>query len=156
MQKFYLLNSSFLKIALVVFTLSLSFLTAPVMPPTAQVYAEEDYYKPFDKISEDTGLIPCEGVDCDVCDIFTLIDNIKDFLVFTIASPLAAIMLAYGGILLITSGGNEKNKTKGAKTITAAIIGIFLVFAAWLIVNTVLGALANKDWKDSWSGFDGC
>ena len=144
MQKFYLLNSSFLKIALVVFALSLSFLTAPVMPPTAQVYAE------------DTGLIPCEGVDCDVCDIFTLIDNIKDFLVFTIASPLAAIMFAYGGILLITSGGNEKNKTKGSRTITAAIIGIFLVFAAWLIVNAVLGALANEDWKDSWSGFDGC
>lgn len=108
------------------------------------------------EIETGTGLIPCEGIDCNICDIFTLIDNVKDFLVFDIASPLAGIMFAYGGILLLTSGGNEKNKTKGTKAVTSAIIGIFLVFAAWLIVNTVLGALANDSFKDSWSGFGGC
>src|SRR3990167_128768 len=58
-------------------------------------------------------IIPCEGDDCGVCDIFRLISNIVKFAAFTIAAPLAGIIMAYGGFKLITAGGNESERSKG-------------------------------------------
>jgi len=39
-------------------------------------------------------IIPCEGNECGVCDIFKLISNIIKFAAFTIAAPLAGIIMA--------------------------------------------------------------
>jgi hypothetical protein len=46
-------------------------------------------------------------------------------------------MLVIGGIKWITSGG-DKGKVEGARSqITAALIGLVIVFAAWAILRTV-------------------
>ena len=60
-------------------------------------------------------IIPCEGSECGVCDIFKLISNVVKFAAFTIAAPLAGIIIAYGGFELITSGGSEDKRKKGRK-----------------------------------------
>lgn len=105
---------------------------------------------------EKSDIIPCSGLDCSVCDIFELISNVINFATFTIAAPLGAIILIYGGIMLITSGGNEKKKSSGTNAVWAAVVGLFITFAAWVMVNTVLGALADKDFSESWYAFPGC
>lgn len=46
-------------------------------------------------------------------------------------------MLVWGGIRYITSGG-DKGQTEAARgQITAALIGLVIVFAAWAIINLV-------------------
>ena len=101
-------------------------------------------------------IIPCEGNECGVCDIFKIISNVVKFAAFTIAAPLAGIIMAYGGFMLITSGGNEANKSKGTNAIWAAVWGILITFGAYVIVNAIIGGLAGNSISESWYQFPGC
>ena len=101
-------------------------------------------------------IIPCEGNECGVCDIFKLISNVIKFAAFTIAAPLAGIIMAYGGFMLITSGSNEANKSKGTNAIWAAVWGILITFGAYVIVNAIIGGLAGNSFSKSWYQFPGC
>ena len=101
-------------------------------------------------------IIPCEGNDCGVCDIFKLISNVVKFAAFTVAAPLAGIIMAYGGFKLITSGGNETERTKGMNAIWAAVWGILITFGAYVIVNAIIGGLAGNSFSESWYQFPGC
>ena len=101
-------------------------------------------------------IIPCEGNKCGVCDIFKLISNIVKFAAFTIAAPLAGIIMAYGGFKLIISGGNEAERTKGMNAIQAAVWGILITFGAYVIVNAIIGGLAGNSFSESWYQFPGC
>lgn len=106
--------------------------------------------------NNNSNIIPCTGVDCNICSVFELISNIINFATFTIAAPLGGLIMAYGGIKMIISGGNESAREEGINAIKAAIYGLVITLAAWLMVNTVLGALADNSWKDSWYKFQGC
>ena len=101
-------------------------------------------------------IIPCEGSECGVCDIFKLISNVIKFAAFTIAAPLAGIIMACGGFKLITSGSNESNKSKGTNAIWAAVWGILITFGAYVIVNAIIGGLAGNSFSESWYQFPGC
>lgn len=58
-------------------------------------------------------------------------------LVLVIAGLVAFGFLVFGGIMWITSGG-DKAKTESARnTITAALVGLLIVFAAWAIIQLV-------------------
>ena len=101
-------------------------------------------------------IIPCEGNECGVCDIFKLISNVIKFAAFTIAAPLAGIIMAYGGFKLITAGGNESERSKGTNAIWAAVWGILITFGAYVIVNAIIGGLAGNSFSESWYQFPGC
>ena len=54
-----------------------------------------------------------------------------------IAAVVFFFMLVIGGIKWITSGG-DKTQTEGARNqITAALIGLVIVFAAWAIIRLI-------------------
>ena len=56
-------------------------------------------------------------------------------LVLVLAALIFFFMLVWGGVKYITSGG-DKGQTEAARNqITAALIGLVIVFAAWAIVN---------------------
>jgi hypothetical protein len=58
-------------------------------------------------------------------------------LVLIIAAIVFFFMLVIGGIRYITSGG-DKGQTEAARgQITAALIGLVIVFAAWAIITLV-------------------
>ena len=101
-------------------------------------------------------IIPCEGNECGVCDIFKLISNVIKFAAFTVAAPLAGIIMAYGGFKLITAGGNESERSKGTNAIWAAVWGILITFGAYVIVNAIIGGLAGNSISQSWYQFPGC
>lgn len=56
-------------------------------------------------------------------------------LALVIAALVAFGFLIFGGILWITSGG-DKQKTESARnTITAALVGLLIVFGSWAIIK---------------------
>jgi len=58
-------------------------------------------------------------------------------LVLVIAAVVFFFMLVIGGIKWIASGG-DKAQTEGARNqITAALVGLVIVFAAWAIVGLI-------------------
>ncbi len=58
-------------------------------------------------------------------------------LILIIAAVIFFFILVIGGIKWITSGG-DKGKTEGARNqITAALVGLVIVFAAWAIMSII-------------------
>lgn len=58
-------------------------------------------------------------------------------LVMLVAALIFFFMLIIGGIRWISSGG-DKGATEGARNqITAALVGLVIVFAAWAIANLI-------------------
>ncbi len=86
------------------------------------------------------GLVPCDGADCHFGSILTLVHNGVNFLILLIL-PICAIVIAYAGFLFLTSGGSTETLTKAKGVFIKAVIGIILILAAWLIVNTILATL---------------
>lgn len=95
-----------------------------------------------------SGLVPCgnvssggaiaAGQECDFNDIIILAQNVINFLIFKIASPLAAIMFAYAGFVYLTNGGNESQVKKAHDIFWYVFLGLVVALAAWLVVNFVL------------------
>ena len=56
-------------------------------------------------------------------------------LILIVAAIIAFIFLVIGGIKWITSGGDKEATSGAQKTITAALIGLIIVFAAWAIIK---------------------
>lgn len=78
---------------------------------------------------------------CDFEMLITLINNVINFLLVYFATPLAAIIFAYAGFLLIFSSANEHNKSHAKGIIMKVVIGYVIALAAWLIINTILMVL---------------
>mgnify|MGYP001562348584 CR=1 FL=1 len=101
------------------------------------------------------GLVPCGQPNTPMCkleDIFVLISNVYNFIVWKIATPLAGILVVIGGVIIMISGGpgganpvtgivSPNMYNKGKSIVTGAIGGWLLVFCSWLIINAVLLAL---------------
>lgn len=56
-------------------------------------------------------------------------------LILVLAALISFIFLIIGGIKWITSGGDKEGTAKAQSTITAALIGLLIVFAAWAIIQ---------------------
>ena len=81
--------------------------------------------------------------DCQLSDFVGLAVEVSRF-IFGISGSLALVMIIYGGFRWLTAGGSSEGIEAGKKAMTAAIVGLLIVFGAWLIVNTVLAALTNN------------
>lgn len=94
------------------------------------------------------GLVPCGGPGeklCELCDFFKLGKNIINFLLEDVALPVATVMFAAGGVMLAISGGSPKRQELGKKILTSAVVGLIIVLASWLIINTVINLLAGGE-----------
>ena len=58
-------------------------------------------------------------------------------LILIVAALVFFFMLVWGGIRYITSGGDKAQTEAARNQITAALIGLVIVFAAWAIINLV-------------------
>lgn len=56
-------------------------------------------------------------------------------LILIAAATIFFFMLIYGGIKWIMSGGDKANTEGARSTVTAALIGLIIVFSAWAIAQ---------------------
>jgi hypothetical protein len=100
------------------------------------------------------GFIPCGNIKnadgiiqnpCEVCHIFVLGQNILNFLWWSISIPIATLALIYAGFLMIIPGASSTRLEKGKKVLTNTLIGIAIVFFAWLGIDTIIKILAGQN-----------
>lgn len=99
------------------------------------------------------GLIPCgtaaNPTPCNACHVFSLAQNVLNFLWWSISLPLATLMLAYGGFLMVIPGvGGEKSAamlSKGKKVLTNTLVGIAIIFFAWLGIDTIIKTVGGQN-----------
>lgn len=58
-------------------------------------------------------------------------------MVLIVAALVALVFLIIGGIKWITSGGDKSAVESARNTITSALIGLLIVFAAWAIIRLI-------------------
>jgi len=73
----------------------------------------------------------------EITDIPTIIGNfIKAILGFV--GAVALFMFVYGGVLMLTSAGNQEKVKKGKDTLIWSIIGLAVIFGSFFLVDAVL------------------
>ena len=80
-----------------------------------------------------------------------MFDGIVDF-VIALSIIIAVLLIVVGGIMYITSAGNPGRVGKAQSIITSTLIGLLIIFAAWLLVNTVFSFLNLSDFSLQFTG----
>ena len=91
-------------------------------------------------------LVTCGVGDADPCtfpDFFVLLNTIMEFLVVTVAVPLAVVTIVYGGIIITIYASNSNKREEGKKIIWTAIKGFVLVLAAFILVKFIVLSLTG-------------
>lgn len=100
-------------------------------------------------------LVACDNSTGNLCDfnaLMALVNRVIKFILFDMVIPIAAIMFAYAGFLMVSAGGEVASaRTKAKAIFTDVLIGLIIAVAAFLIVRTVLSILG---YNGSWIGFN--
>lgn len=84
------------------------------------------------------------GVDFAGENLGVIISFVFDFII-AIAGGIFVIMLLVGGVIYLTGAGNEEQTGKGKKMMIDAVVGIFIVLAAWGIGTYILRSFGLTD-----------
>lgn len=129
--------------AFTVFFLSLLFFSFFILPVNAGLVpcglSEDDPDQPGD-----------QTVACKFCHFFVMLDGIIDFLLFKIVPPLAALMIAIGGGMYIVSQGNPEMLGQAKKLFTSVVIGLLIIYGAFLIVGFFLKFIGLAETPTNW------
>jgi hypothetical protein len=94
-------------------------------------------------IKEEFGFIPCNGPDCSTCHLVALVNTIVKWLI-GIVFIFFAIIAVYAGFQMVMSGGNSGALSDAKEKFTNAFIGLIIVLAAWLMVDTLMRGLLDN------------
>jgi len=92
---------------------------------------------------------PCGSNGCQFNDLLEMVMKVINFVLFVLAVPIAAIMFAYAGFLLVSSAGSTEKRGKAKSIFVNVAIGLALAAAAWLIIHTLLSIVG---FDGSWIG----
>lgn len=110
----------------------------PSMPPSARV---GELRVPGDPTRGTYDRPPC-GVN----QFFELLRNATRWL-FIIVAPISAVLIMYGGILIMTAAGNTSRVEKGRSVIKTAVVGVIIALSSWMIMRAIydlLGVIASR------------
>lgn len=92
------------------------------------------------------GLVQCDEAHPESCSLCALFSTVKE--VYNFASRLTLILaIAYvlwGGYEIMISGAKPALYASGKKRIKNAFIGVFIVLAAWFLVNAFIVGLTGS------------
>ena len=101
---------------------------------------------PCGRSCDDPNTPKCECDSCTLCDFFVMIEKWIDGLLFKIVPALAALMIAIGGGMYIIAAGKPETLAQAKKLLGSVIIGLLIIYGAWLIINTFFMFIGVADW----------
>ena len=101
------------------------------------------------------GFVTCDGATCGLCNLVEMIDLIIGWL-FLVIFLIFAVIMFIAGWGLVTSGGNSSALNDAKTKFQNALIGLLIVMAAWLLIDTIMkglmkGANGSIDGWGPWS-----
>jgi len=79
---------------------------------------------------------------CTVCDIAKTAQNVLNTAIY-VAVFLSAILFAYAGIIYVTNIANHGEISKAKSIFSNVIIGLVIILASWLVIDTIMRTLVN-------------
>jgi hypothetical protein len=136
------------------FLLGLALLCSVITVPLgadAQALLEDSFVDPNVTtdytLEENTGFVPCSGRSCSSCDFVVMINTIIKWLI-GMAFLFFAILATAAGFKLVTSGGNQSARESAKSSFQNAFIGLIIILAAWLIIDTLMRTLLKNSGND--------
>ena len=90
---------------------------------------------------------------CTRCDSFKLAHNVISFILYGLVPPVAAVLFIYGGLVILLAGARLEWISHGKKVFWNTFLGLVIIMASWLIVNTFIQSFGPEQAKDSWFRF---
>jgi hypothetical protein len=120
---------------------------APMVPAFAQETAQQQINAGLCtgsnlQFTEDTSTADCSTTDATER-VNSLIKTIVNLL-SAVVGIVAVVMIIFGGLRYITSGGNDTSVTGAKNTILYAIIGLIIVALAQVLVRFTLNKVTNS------------
>ena len=89
-------------------------------------------------------------IPCQFCHFFVMLDAILDF-IFQISIIIAALMLAFAGLLYIMSvieflPGGPQTLSQAKSIIGSVFLGLLIIFGAWVIINLFFQLIGVSQW----------
>ncbi|MEM9336534.1 MAG: pilin [Patescibacteria group bacterium] len=88
--------------------------------------------------------LTCEGTNCSFCNLVSMGNVFVSWLI-GILFLLVAVVMAVAGIKLVISAGDVSAREYAKDRFASAIIGLIIVLAAWLVVDTLFRVLLPGD-----------
>ena len=96
-------------------------------------------------------LIVCDGPDCHINEVFTLIKNAIHDLVL-LSTLLVVVALIYAGFKLLASQGNSGALTEVKTMFGKIILGYAVILTAWVIIYSITSVLLKPGFNQLISG----
>jgi len=101
----------------------------------------------------------CEGlggewksIPCQFCHFFVMFRGILDF-VLKLVIIIGVLMLTIGGFMFFFAGGSPATLDRAKRVLTSTVIGLVIIFAAWLIINTIFMGIGVAKWTNLREGW---
>jgi len=120
---------------------------APALPAFAQDTAQQQINAGLCTGSNLQFTDDTSGADCSTTDATEKVNNLIRTIVNLLSAVVgivAVIMIIFGGLRYITSGGNDTSVTSAKNTILYAIIGLIIVALAQVLVRFTLSKVTNS------------
>jgi len=113
---------------------SLLIVTALLLVSIIPVFAQEGLIPP-----------PSQGGDGDyaLSDFLVLAIKISQ-LILGLVGSLSLLAFVAGGVMFMLSGGSSDKVEKAKRIITAAVVGLIIVFSSWIIIRFVILSLGSN------------
>lgn len=92
-----------------------------------------------------TQIVPkgCTGVNCNCDHLVELAQNILGTGIY-IAVILSAVLFAWAGFKYLTTAYSAEQKNQAKEVLKNVVIGLVIILASWLIVDTLIKELLGK------------
>lgn len=89
-------------------------------------------------------IVPCNGVDCKLCDIALLAQNVLNTGIF-VAVFLSSILFVWAGIKYISAEGSDSKVSEAKKIFWNVTLGLVIIMVGWIVVDTLMKTLTRAD-----------
>ena len=108
-------------------------------------------FVPCAKMCDDPDTLDNECDPCTLCHFFVMFDTILDFVFFTIVPVVAVLMIVISGAMFFFATGSPSTLETAKKALTSVVLGIIVVYSAFLIIGLFLMAIGLE--KITWEPF---
>jgi hypothetical protein len=111
-------------------------------------------FLPLVALGQGYGLVPCGNAGQPMCDtsfVATFANGLINFLI-TMLGVIAVIVLVIVGFQMVMSAGDPGAWKAAKDRFTNIVIGIIIILAAWLVVDTIMSILTGQG-LDFWGRF---
>jgi hypothetical protein len=101
-------------------------------------------------------LVPCGGPNeppCQICHLFVMLDRLVRFVFVYLIFPIATLLIVISGGMLIFSAGDSGRLSQGKSIFFSTLIGLLIIFSAWLLVNLFMTGIGMADWVGRGEGW---